>query len=228
MTTPVTSNLSSIARTSDVQAKQAQASTSNAMGKDAFLRLFTTQLQNQDPTDPVKNEAFVAQLAQFSQLEATTSMAGALDNLVASLKGDKLMTGAALVGRQVAAPNMPAVLSSGQPVTTAIDLPGDAESVRIDIYDPSGQAIRSVTMPNQRAGILTYVWDGRDDNGGSLADGNYRMVATATIAGRSSQISIGPMATVKSVSASATTTDPLLELTGGQTTSLSSVLRIGN
>ena len=40
-----------------------------------FLTLFTTQLQNQNPLDPVKNEAFVAQLAQFSQFEATTKMA---------------------------------------------------------------------------------------------------------------------------------------------------------
>jgi len=47
---------------------------SSGMGQKDFLTLFTTQLKCQDPLDPVKNEAFVAQLAQFSQLEATTGM----------------------------------------------------------------------------------------------------------------------------------------------------------
>ena len=50
------------------------AGTAGSMGEKDFLKLFTTQLQNQDPLDPVKNEAFVAQLAQFSQLQATTTM----------------------------------------------------------------------------------------------------------------------------------------------------------
>ncbi len=49
-----------------------KANTEDEMSQQAFLTLFTTQLQNQNPLDPVKNEAFVAQLAQFSQLEATT------------------------------------------------------------------------------------------------------------------------------------------------------------
>jgi len=40
------------------------------LGRDAFLKLFTTQLQNQNPLDPMDNEAFVSQLAQFSSLES--------------------------------------------------------------------------------------------------------------------------------------------------------------
>jgi flagellar basal-body rod modification protein FlgD len=55
-------------------AKDAAKKTSEDMGKQDFLTLFTAQLQNQNPLEPVKNEAFVAQLAQFSQLEALTNM----------------------------------------------------------------------------------------------------------------------------------------------------------
>ena len=58
----------------DAQAKMTAATGQSTMGQKDFLTLFTTQLKNQDPLDPVKNEAFVAQLAQFSQLEATTNM----------------------------------------------------------------------------------------------------------------------------------------------------------
>ena len=42
---------------------------SQFIGKDGFLKLLITQLQNQDPLDPMKNEEFAAQLAQFSSLE---------------------------------------------------------------------------------------------------------------------------------------------------------------
>ena len=100
MATAITGNLAGITRTADAKAA-AQAAQSDAMGKDQFLKLFTTQLQNQNPLDPVKNEAFVAQLAQFSQLEATTNMSSSLNALVSSLKGDRMMTGSALIGRAV-------------------------------------------------------------------------------------------------------------------------------
>ena len=54
---------------------------STDLGEDTFLRLLTTQLQNQDPTNPVSNEEFVAQLATFSQLEELQGLSGKLDSL---------------------------------------------------------------------------------------------------------------------------------------------------
>lgn len=45
------------------------AQNSAAMGKDEFLQLLVTQLKNQDPLDPLKNQDFIAQLAQFNSLE---------------------------------------------------------------------------------------------------------------------------------------------------------------
>ena len=70
------------------------------MGQKEFLLLFTTQLQNQNPLDPMKNEEFVAQLAQFSQLEATTSMSESLNGLVGSLQKERMLTGASLIGKK--------------------------------------------------------------------------------------------------------------------------------
>ena len=73
-TTNVTSSslLKNVSRYEDV--KEAAKKTNEDMGKQEFLTLFTAQLQNQNPLEPVKNEAFVAQLAQFSQLEALTNI----------------------------------------------------------------------------------------------------------------------------------------------------------
>ncbi len=52
----------------------AQPAGKNALGKDDFLRLLTTQLANQDPLDPMDNTAFVSQMAEFSTLEHMMNM----------------------------------------------------------------------------------------------------------------------------------------------------------
>jgi flagellar basal-body rod modification protein FlgD len=55
------------------------------MGRDAFLRLLTTQLAHQDPTAPQDNGEMIAQLAQFSSLEQLTEIAKGVETLVAAL-----------------------------------------------------------------------------------------------------------------------------------------------
>jgi flagellar basal-body rod modification protein FlgD len=227
MTTAITGNLASITRTADAQAAAAQAAQSDVMGKDQFLKLFTTQLQNQNPLDPMKDEAFVSQLAQFSQLEATTNMASSLSSLVDALKGDRMMTGSALIGRSVAAPNGLAVLNGGTPVNAVIDLPNGADKVNVNILDANGKIVRSVGLPQQKVGLASFTWDGMDDAGQPLPDGNYSMVATATVAGKDGAVTIGPMSTVLSVSTSTSSSDPILELDGGASVNLSTVMRVG-
>jgi flagellar basal-body rod modification protein FlgD len=57
------------------------AQKTNSLGEDAFMQLLVTQLKNQDPTQPQDGSAFVAQLAQFTQLEKLTSMNETLNKL---------------------------------------------------------------------------------------------------------------------------------------------------
>jgi flagellar basal-body rod modification protein FlgD len=58
---------------------------SDALGRDAFLQLLTTQLSHQDPLQPQGDTEFIAQLAQFSSLEQLTQMRGTLDVIAAAL-----------------------------------------------------------------------------------------------------------------------------------------------
>ena len=73
----------------------------DGLDRNAFLTLLTTQLQNQNPLDPMKNEQFVAQLAQFSQLEGITNMDSSLQDVADVIRSDRIMTGANLVGKSV-------------------------------------------------------------------------------------------------------------------------------
>jgi len=225
-TTSATANLASITRTSTAKTAL-QTKGSDMMGKSDFLTLFTAQLKNQDPTDPVKNEAFVAQLAQFSQLEATTNMANALTQMAASTQGDRMMTAAGLIGRSVTAAGLPAILSGGQPVSGTVSLPNGASSVQLDVFDASGKPVRSVVAGSQQAGTPSFTWDGLDNSGNPLADGVYSITATATVAGTKSTAAVNMTSTVQSVSSDASTKDLVIQVQGGKSIPLSSVLSFG-
>jgi flagellar hook assembly protein FlgD len=63
-----------VGQTNNTTTSSSEALKKKDLGKDAFLQLLVTQLQNQDPTKPQADGEFIAQLAQFSSLEQLTSM----------------------------------------------------------------------------------------------------------------------------------------------------------
>ena len=171
--TAITNNLASITRSSDLANKNKASPINNAMDQQAFLKLFTTQLKNQNPLDPMKNENFVAQLAQFSQLEATTNMAGTLKSYVDSTAGERMLASASLIGRKVSVEGAGAVLSGGQPVSASVKLDSGADGMKVQVLDSKGNVVRTAAYGPQKAGTVSMVWDGRDDAGNLLPDGNY-------------------------------------------------------
>jgi flagellar basal-body rod modification protein FlgD len=211
----------------DYTAKNKVKATSTTMDQGAFLTLFTTQLKNQNPLDPVKNEAFVAQLAQFSQLEATTSMKASMEAMVQSMQGDKMLAGAAMIGRKVAVPNAPAMLLGGQPVQASVDLPNGADGVQMKIMDNRGQVVRKLIYPAQSPGSMKLAWDGMSDTGAAMPDGAYTMQVLASSLGKAVQPVVNMFSTVRSVSNAGTGDNTwLLEVDGGKSVSLANVKQI--
>jgi len=70
----------------------------NTLGKDDFLKLLVTQLQNQDPTKPLEDKEFIAQMAQFSSLEQMTEINRTLSTMIAS---NKIELSYSLLGKEV-------------------------------------------------------------------------------------------------------------------------------
>ena len=71
------------------------------LDKDDFLKLLLTQLQNQDPTSPMDNTEFIAQMATFSSLEQMTNMNTTLESFLKSQNQNLLITYSQFVGREV-------------------------------------------------------------------------------------------------------------------------------
>lgn len=197
------------------------------MGKQDFLTLFTAQLKNQNPLDPVKNEAFVAQLAQFSQLEALTNMQGALDGFVSSMQGERLLNSSSLIGKKVAVSDAPVALGETGTVEANIKLPFGASSVLLQIIDSQGQVVQELGAGAQTPGSLALDWDGLDRDGDRAAPGLYRLQATGMVNGQRTLLDTETLSTVRAIRSSATDGSVSVEVDGGKRVPLASITQVG-
>jgi flagellar basal-body rod modification protein FlgD len=85
MTTISTTGTSATATSTGATAKTSEKKANDQLDQADFLRLLTTQMQNQDPTNPLDGQQFMAQMAQFSTLNAIIEMKTSIDSLVKTL-----------------------------------------------------------------------------------------------------------------------------------------------
>ncbi|MCK5126320.1 MAG: hypothetical protein KAR42_08685 [candidate division Zixibacteria bacterium] len=153
------------------------------MGKDEFLQLLVAQLAHQDPTEPMKNEAFVAQLAQFSSLEQMENMNQSLTD---SLNWDYLLSqtisntmATSLIGRTVRADSSQVYLETAGAADIAVNLDRTTSEMTINIKDSNGNVVRSITERGMDKGDHVINWDGTDDSGVQVVSGMYTIEITA-------------------------------------------------
>jgi flagellar basal-body rod modification protein FlgD len=148
------------------------------LGQDDFLKLLVTQLKHQDPLNPTNNTEFVAQLAQFSQLEQSIKQAQLLQRNLDAQQASFQFALAPLVGRRIGV-DMPLVEQGNGPAMIRYALEKDAARVRIDIVDQQGQVLRSMEYANRPSGLNAVEWDGRNRNGEPVPAGVYRYLLSA-------------------------------------------------
>jgi flagellar basal-body rod modification protein FlgD len=217
--------LKNVTRYEDV--KDAAKKTSEDMGKQDFLTLFTAQLQNQNPLEPVKNEAFVAQLAQFSQLEALTNMQTSLDTFVTSMSGERMLNSASLIGKKVAITDALTPLAQGGKIDASIDLPEGAAGIQINVHDAKGNLVKEIVAGPQLPGGMSVQWDGTNSAGQAATPGLYKLSAQAVINGKTATVPVNTLSTVRAIMTNPADGSVSLEVDGGKTLLLSDVKRVG-
>lgn len=156
----------------------------SSLGKDDFLRLLMTQLQNQDPTNPMDSQQFAAQLAQFNTVEQLTN----LNDGMTSLNNTQQAVGnamsntmaASLTGKVVKGQSDALQVTPGKNTDVQFNLSGVAADVKLTITDDSGNVVRTVDLKNRASGDQSWKWDGKNDNGNQLPEGTYHVSIDAT------------------------------------------------
>ncbi|MEW5701271.1 MAG: flagellar hook capping FlgD N-terminal domain-containing protein [Candidatus Zixiibacteriota bacterium] len=174
---PILSSPSAVVGSSTSTTTPAQGTNRMAMGKDEFLRLFVTRLQNQDPLSPMQDEDFVAQMAQFSSLEQLYNMNENLERaLTANAQVSQSISNTmstSLIGRTVRVATDHVLLPASGDTDIRFDLDKAAADITVEIHDDSGQLVRALRVDGGPAGANQVTWDGLDASGNRLPTGAY-------------------------------------------------------
>lgn len=148
---------------------------SNAAAKlssdfETFLKMMTTQLENQDPLNPVESEDFAVQLATFSGVEQQVRTNQLLESLAGGMGATGLAQLAGWVGMEarVTAP----VAFNGAPVDLAPNPAPGADAAQLIVRDASGAEVSRESVP---LGQGTIQWAGIGPTGSPLPAGNYSL-----------------------------------------------------
>lgn len=164
---------------SQAATQSSEASERSKLDRDAFMKLLVTQLQNQDPMEPMDTREMITQLSQLTSVEHLMGMErqlGSLQNGIASLVNGQAST---LVGKDVVASAATLHLDASGPVQSTYTLPARAKEVSITIRNAEGRALRTLRLGEQGAGAQRLLWDGNDDQGSRVAAGSYRFEVNA-------------------------------------------------
>ena len=165
--------------TTDTAAASAYMKKTTGLNKDDFMKLFVTQLRNQDPLNPTDSNAMVQQMAQLTQVEQAYNTNTNLTNLMAALNGQSNSSAVSYIGKTITAQGSDIQLAAGGTSQVNYSLASAADQVQVTIKNSSGGTVRVLSGGSASSGQGSMTWDGLDSNGAKSAAGAY----TFTVAG---------------------------------------------
>jgi flagellar basal-body rod modification protein FlgD len=141
-----------------------------------FLQLLTTQLQHQDPTSPLDPNQFTQELVQFASVEQQINTNTSLTTMIQLQQSQQAASALQFIGATVEVAGTTAQLANGRAAWGySVNQPATAS---ISISNSAGQVVFSTTQAVQ-PGAQSFAWNGRDNQGNALPDGNYTIAISA-------------------------------------------------
>jgi flagellar basal-body rod modification protein FlgD len=151
------------------------------LDKDAFMQLFLTELEHQDPTDPMDTDKMLEQTAYLSTMEMNDNMQKTLDNLSNTLQATGQFSALSAIGKM------------GDTGNRYINVTDDDKSVNFDLYfgdditsgnviikDKAGNIVKTFPLEAHDKGVLNFDWDLIGDNGERVPSDTYTVTAEYT------------------------------------------------
>ena len=137
----------------DTKAKQ-----KDTLGQSDFLKLMTTQLQNQDPFAPMENAQFIEQMAQFSTVTGITEMGAELKGIAEQLGEFRIATAANLLGNSVMIPGNYARPDAQGEIHGMLDLPSASGVTNLTFSNAAGDVLHQIQLGPQPSGLVGFAW----------------------------------------------------------------------
>lgn len=219
-----TTKTSSTSSTSSSSASSANALASQQIAGNfqSFLQLLTTQLQNQNPLDPLDTNQFTQQLVEFAGVQQQLNTNDSLATLVSLQQATQSTEALSYVGKTVTVSGNTATMANSEAVW-ALSVPS-ASNVDVSIASSTGQTVFTGTYNVSAGNNQPFEWNGMGSDGTQYPDGNYTLTATAK---DSNGNTVGVTTSVGGVVSSVdlTQSPPMLTI-GGQTYTLSQIQSI--
>ena len=158
-------------------ATSANGSGSAKEASERFLKLLVTQLQNQDPLNPVDNAQMTSQMAQISTVSGIEKLNSTVEGLTGQFMQMQAMQGASLVGRDVLLKGDKLSVPAGGVPQGLFDLGAAADQVKVEILSPAGRVVDTVNLGAQSSGRHDFSWPAGSNVSESAG---YRFRVTAT------------------------------------------------
>ncbi len=195
------------------------------LSKDDFLKLMLAQMKNQDPFKPYDSGAMLQNMSQISQMSATDELKKTIQTLSTSIGRSQMVGTTQLVGHKVQVLSKVAPLVAGKGLSGSVILPKGAEDVTIEIKDPQGKVVKTITKGATSRGVLDFDWDGKVDDKELPAD-FYTISGTATIDGAKTSLMSAGTFTVGSVALDQSTNTTILNVDGLGGLTLDDILKV--
>ena len=190
-----------------------------------FLTLLTTQLQNQDPLNPMDSTQFTSQLVQFTGVEQGILQNQNLQQLITLQTNSQMSNAASYIGLQVNGGGNQIQLSGSQATINYTVTDPTTAQVTIKITDSSGNLINTLTETPTSTGAQSVTWDGKNSSGTVAPDGSYNVSITgANSQGAAVKVTTGNSGIVASVTQS--NGQVMLTTQGGQQIPLNDVTSV--
>jgi flagellar basal-body rod modification protein FlgD len=227
MTSSVIGSTSTSVSTTPTDTMGSSSGTTSAADlQSTFLTLFVTQLQNQNPTNPVDSSQMTSQLAQIDTVTGISQLNTSLTSLSAQLTAGQEMQAASLIGTDVLAPGSSVTVSGGTASSFGVQLSSAVSSLTLTVKNAAGQVVDTINEGAQSAGVVPLTWNGTDTAGNQVADGTYTISASyPNSSGGQSAATTLTAAQVDGVTQQASGA-PALVLSNGSTASLSQIASI--
>ncbi|WP_444677439.1 flagellar hook assembly protein FlgD [Halomonas sp. E19] len=153
--------------------------------RDNFMTLLITQMKHQDPLNPMENHEMTSQLAQINTVSGIEQLNRTLQDITAQMHAGQALQATGLIGKGVLVPGDRVLLEHGEDgalhtTPFGIELGQSADNVRVVITNASGQVINRYDIGPVKAGVESFVWDGRTSEGEAAVAGSYRVRVEAT------------------------------------------------